>query len=60
MQNKKNYLKTYEFNVEIHQLFIDFKQVHYTINRQEVYTIMIEFFIPTKIFNLVKVTVGKL
>jgi uncharacterized protein YktA (UPF0223 family) len=32
--------KTYEFNVDIHQLFIDYKQAYDSINRQQMYKIM--------------------
>jgi hypothetical protein len=48
--------KTYEFNVDIHQLFIDYKQAYDSINQQQMYKIMKEFGIPEKIINLVKMT----
>jgi hypothetical protein len=38
--------KTYMFNVDIHQLFIDYKQAYDSINRKQMYKIMKEFGIP--------------
>jgi hypothetical protein len=52
--------KTYEFNVDIHQLFIDYKQAYDSINQQQMYTIMKEFGIPEKLINLVKMTLRRL
>jgi hypothetical protein len=51
--------KTYEFNVDIHQLFIDYKQAYDSINRQQMYKIMKEFGIPEKLINLVKMTLRR-
>jgi hypothetical protein len=41
--------KTYEFNVDIHQLFIDYKQDYDSINCQQIYKIMKELGIPEKL-----------
>jgi hypothetical protein len=46
--------KTYEFNVDIHQLFIDYKQAYDSINCQQMYKIMKELGIPEKLINLFK------
>jgi hypothetical protein len=51
--------KTYEFNVDIHQLFIDYKQAYESINRQQMYKIMNEYGIPEKLINLVKMTLRR-
>jgi hypothetical protein len=51
--------KTYEFNVDIHQLFIDYKQAYDSINRQQMCKIMKEFGIPEKLINLVKMTLRR-
>jgi hypothetical protein len=51
--------KTYEFNADIHQLFIDYKQAYDSINRQQMYKIMKEFGIPEKLINLVKMTLRR-
>jgi hypothetical protein len=48
--------KTNEFNVDIHQLFIDYKQAYDIINCQQIYKIMKELGIPEKLFKLVKMT----
>jgi sorting nexin-29 len=50
---------TYEFNVEIHQLFTAFQHAYNSINCQQLYTLMAEFNTPTKIVNLVKLTMRK-
>ena len=39
--------RAYEHKVDIHQLYIDYKQAHDTINRAEVVEIMKEFGIRT-------------
>jgi sorting nexin-29 len=51
--------KTYEFNVDIHLLFIDYKQAYDSINRQQMCKIMKEFGIPEKLINLVKMTLRR-
>jgi sorting nexin-29 len=48
--------KTCEHRVDIHQLYIDFKQAYDTINRTELEEIMKEFGIPIKLVRLVKMT----
>jgi hypothetical protein len=51
--------KTYEFNVEIHHLFTAFQHAYNIINCQQLNTIMTEINTPTKIVNLVKMTLSK-
>jgi hypothetical protein len=48
--------KTCEHKVDIQQLYIDYKQVHDTINRTDLVEIMKEFGIPMKLVRLVKMT----
>jgi sorting nexin-29 len=49
--------KTYEHKVDIHQLYIDYKQAYDTINRSELEEIMKEFGIPIKLVRLIKMTI---
>jgi hypothetical protein len=46
--------KAYEYKVDIHQLYIEYKQAYDTINRAELVEIMEEFGIPMKFVRLVK------
>jgi sorting nexin-29 len=39
--------KSYEYNVDIHQLYIDYKQVYDSINRDQLIEIIKEFEIPS-------------
>lgn len=48
--------KCNEYNVTIHQLFIDFKQAYDSIYRSKLYEVMAEFKIPPKLIQLVKMT----
>jgi hypothetical protein len=48
--------KTCEHRVDIHQLYIDFKQAYDTINRTELEEIMKELGIPMKLVRLVLMT----
>lgn len=48
--------KFYEFNLPLHQLYIDFKQAFDTINRNYIFDAMAEFGIPRKLIALTKMT----
>jgi hypothetical protein len=48
--------KCYEYNIILHQLFIDYKQAYDSVNSNKLLVIMKEFRIPTKIVNLTKMT----
>jgi hypothetical protein len=48
--------KACEYKVDIHQLFIDYKQAYVTINRAELVEIMKKFGIPMKLVRLVRMT----
>jgi len=43
-----------EINLDLHFLFIDFKQAYDSINRTHLYKIVKEFGIPEKLVNLIK------
>jgi hypothetical protein len=40
--------------VSAHQLFIDFKKANYSVRREILYNILIEFGVPTKLVRLIK------
>jgi sorting nexin-29 len=48
--------KACEYKVDIHQLYIDYKQAYDTTNRAELVQIMKEFGIPMKLVRLVRMT----
>jgi Reverse transcriptase (RNA-dependent DNA polymerase) len=48
--------KAWEYNVTIHQLFVDFKQAYDSIDRSALFMIMEEFGFPKKLINLTKAT----
>jgi hypothetical protein len=52
--------KCYEQSINIHQLYIDFRQVFSSINRQFIYEAMAKFEIPFKLISLTKVTCEKI
>ena len=48
--------KFYEYNVDLHQIFVDFKMAYDSINRNRLYAIMLDFGIPKKLVRLTKMT----
>lgn len=48
--------KAWEYNIAIHQLFLDFKQAYDSIDRNVLFNIMEEFGIPAKLIRLTKAT----
>ena len=48
--------KKWEYNEEVHQLFIDFKKAYDSVRREVLYKILIEFDIPKKFERLVKMS----
>jgi len=46
--------KKWEYNDEVHQLFIDFKKAYDSVRREVLYKILIEFGIPRKLVRLIK------
>jgi hypothetical protein len=48
--------KCYEYNIEMHILFIDFKQAFDSVDRQKTIQILQELRIPNKLVQLIKMT----
>ena len=48
--------KKWEYNEEVHQLFIDFKKAYDSVRREVLYKILIEFDIPKKLVRLIKMS----
>jgi len=47
---------TLKFQIETHQLFIDFKRAYDKVNRNQLYKAMLEFGIPLKLVTLTQAT----
>jgi hypothetical protein len=52
--------KSCEYNVDIHQLCIDYKKAYDNFNRDQLIEIIKEFGIPSKLVRLVKMTLEKM
>jgi sorting nexin-29 len=52
--------KKWEYNEEVHQLFIDFKKVYDSVRRVVVYKILTEFGIPRKLVGLMKMSLTEI
>lgn len=48
--------KCHEYQIELHHLFIDYKQAYDSINRRRMVEVMTEFGIPEKLVKLTKMT----
>jgi len=46
--------KIWEYNEEVHQLFIDFKKTYDSVRREVLYKILIEFGVPGNLVRLIK------
>ncbi|XP_072389549.1 uncharacterized protein [Diabrotica undecimpunctata] len=51
--------KTYEFEIDTHHLFIDFKSAYDCVDRSALYNAMAELDIPSQLITLVKATLSK-
>ena len=51
--------KKWEYNKEVHQLFIDFKKTYDSVRRDVLYKIIIEFDIPRKLVSLLKMNLNE-
>jgi hypothetical protein len=49
--------KCYEYNKEMHVLFIDFKQAFDSVDRQKIIQILQELRVPNKLVRLIKMTI---
>ena len=52
--------KKWEYNEEVHQLFIDFKKAYGSVTREILYKILIEFGIPRKLVRLIKMSLTEI
>jgi sorting nexin-29 len=52
---RQNAEKFWEYNIDLHQLFIDFRQAYDSINRRKMYEIQ-EQGIPQKLIGLIRMT----
>ena len=43
----------------MHQLFIDFKKAYYSVRREVLYNILIEFGVPKKLVKLIKMCLSE-
>jgi hypothetical protein len=50
--------KCYEYNITLHQLFIDFKHAYDSVRRDQLFDTMREFGIPRKLIRTVKMTLS--
>jgi hypothetical protein len=51
--------KKWEYNETVHQLFVDFKKAYDSVRREELYNILIEFGVPTKLVRLIKMCLNE-
>ena len=49
-------MKKWEYNKEVHQLYIDFKKAYDLLRREVLYKILIESGIPRKLVSLIKMS----
>jgi len=54
--NRQILEKKWEYNEEVHQLFIDFKKAYDSVRREVLYKILIEFGIRRKLVRLMKMS----
>jgi sorting nexin-29 len=48
--------KCYEYNIELHNIFVDFSQAFVTVNRDVIYNSLIKYNVPNKLISLIKLT----
>jgi hypothetical protein len=51
--------KKWEYNGTVHQLFIDFKKAYYSVRREVLYSILIEFWIAWKLGGLIQMCLNE-
>ena len=51
--------KKWEYNEEVHQLFMDFKEAYDSVRREVLYKILNEFGIPRKLVRLIKTSLSE-
>jgi hypothetical protein len=50
------YEKYHEYNIDLHNIFIDFSQTFDTVNRDAIYNSLIKHNVPDKLIKLIKLT----
>ena len=50
------YEKCHEYNIDLHNIFIDFSQAFDTVNRDVLYNSLIKHNVPDKLIKLIKLT----
>jgi len=48
--------KCWEYDIDVYQLYVDFRQAYDSIDREKLYTIMLDFNIPRKLVRLTRLT----
>ena len=48
--------KCYEFNIDLHLLFVDYKQAYDSINRKTLIETLTQFYVPRKLIRLIQMT----
>jgi hypothetical protein len=48
--------EAFKFGIDLHLLFIDFKQAYDTVDRKYLFEVLKEFGIPKKLVTLIKMT----
>ena len=51
--------KCHEYNIDLHNIFIDFSQVFDTVNRDGIYNSLTKYNIPDKLIKLIKLTMQR-
>jgi hypothetical protein len=51
--------RIWEYNGTVHHLFIDFRKAYYSVRREVLYNILIEFGIPRKLDGLIKMSLNE-
>jgi hypothetical protein len=54
-----SYWKKWECNGTVHQLFLDFKKAHDSVRRKVLYNVLIEFGIPRKLAEIIKMCLNE-
>jgi hypothetical protein len=52
-------IKKWKYNGTVHELFIDFKKAYDSIKSEVLYSILLEFGVPKKLFRLIKMCLNE-
>jgi hypothetical protein len=55
----RHWIKKWEYNETVHQLFIDFKKAYDSVSRKVLYNILIEFVVSIKLVRLIKMCLNE-